>query len=64
MKVTFRRAPAGSVRSRTFIMPIPTREATRPTITVRIGSATPTAALFAMRGEVAAIAIVATIEPT
>ena len=64
MKVTFRRALAGSVRSNTFIMTIPTSDAMSPTITVTMGSATALATLAAMVAEVAPMAMVATIEPT
>ena len=64
MNVTFRSAAAGLVRSSTFIMPMPTSDATSPTITVKIGSETAAAREPARAGAVAAMAIVATMEPT
>ena len=47
-----------------FIAPMPTRDAKRPIITVRIGSATAAVRCPERAGTVAPIAIVATIEPT
>ena len=64
MNVTFRSAPAGFVRSSTFIMPMPTSEARRPIMTVTMGSATASTRLEARPAAVAPMAIVATTEPT
>ena len=64
MNVTLRSADAGLERSSTFIMPMPTSEATSPIITVSSGSATAAAAFAIMVAEVAPIAMVATTAPT
>ena len=63
-KVTLRRAPAGLLRSRTFMAAIPSSEASSPAITVSRGRATVSVTLAAVSWEVAAMAMVAMIDPT